>query len=75
MNRLTKYRGTFVRGNFTRFQVAMYDPSGMFVAVVSGMGRNRGTWDSEHGRSAAYTHAAQLRKDQPGFVYRVEPVL
>lgn len=80
MSKLTQYRGIPVRGNFTRFQVAMYDPCGKFIGVVAGMGRNSGTLDSEHGRSAAYAHAAKLRKcprllkNRPGYSFRVEPV-
>ncbi len=31
-----------------------------FVSVISGMGKNKGTWDSIHSRSAAYKHCARL---------------
>jgi hypothetical protein len=37
-----------------------------FVGIVAGMGKNRGTWDTSHGRSAAYKHCAQLRKENAG---------
>ena len=51
---------------------------GAFDAVVSGMGRNRGTLDAAHSRRAAQRHAAALRREpwraQTGLSYRVEPV-
>lgn len=49
------------------------DGSGI-ETVVSGMGKNRGTWDSDHGRSAAYRLAAQCRRGDPFNAYKVEPV-
>lgn len=58
------------------FHVVQYTTAGKFVTVISGMGKNKGTWDSSHSRSAAYRHASQLRTcDEPwlkGFVYKVE---
>jgi hypothetical protein len=44
---------------------------GRFVAVVAGLGRNRGTWDSSHSRSAAYRHARRLNRERDGYTYRV----
>ena len=49
----------------TGFQVARYQ-NGVFVCIVSGLGKNRGTWDSVHGRTAAYRHARKLREEHPG---------
>lgn len=57
----------------TRYNVVQRTPTGEFVAVVSGMGRNRGTWDSDHSRSAAYRHARTLRQYDPINRYTVEP--
>lgn len=61
-----------------RFCVVQYR-RGAFDAVLSGMGRNRGTWDSDHSRRAAQRHASQLRAEpwraRAGLSYRVEPVL
>ena len=56
-----------------RYNVIQRTPSGEFVAIVSGMGRHRGTWDSDHSRSAAYRHARQCRQDDPTNRYTVEP--
>ena len=58
-----------------RYNVTMYTREGAYLGIVSGMGRNKGKWDAEHGRSAAYRHAAHCRKDDPQHIYRVEPVL
>ena len=57
----------------TRYNVIQRTKTGEFVAIVSGMGRNRGTWDSDHSRSAAYRHARQCRQDDPANHYTVEP--
>lgn len=47
-----------------------------FRCVVAGLGRNKNTWDSCHGRSAAFAHAKRLNADphKPAWaVYRAEP--
>ena len=49
--------------------------NGKFVGVVAGCGKNRGTWDSDHSRSRAFSHAAELRKLDPGSTYTVEPAV
>lgn len=58
-----------------RFIVVQYR-HGSFDSVMSGMGKNRGTWDADHSRSAAFRHAADLRREswrvQAGLTYRVE---
>ena len=59
----------------TGYEVGRYQ-NGIFVCIVSGMGKNRGTWDSAHSRSAAYRHARKLRAEHPtlcalGLSYRV----
>ena len=57
------------------YQVVQYR-NGKVDAVMSGMGKNRGTLDSMHSRSAAYRHAASMRKEEwrkrAGLSYRVE---
>lgn len=68
----------------TEFNVVMYrlqtNPHGArelaFIGVVSGMGKNRNTWDSGHSRSAAYRHAKDLRKTcaDAGMRFRVEVI-
>lgn len=59
----------------TRYVVAQYR-NGIFDSVLSGMGKNRGTWDAEHSRRAAQRHARALRAEQwrarAGLSYRVE---
>ena len=57
----------------TRYEVTKRAPDGTFLGIVSGMGRNRGTWDSDHSRSAAYRHARTLRQADPTNRYTVEP--
>lgn len=54
------------------YSVVAYE-QGRFIGVMSGMGRNRGTWDSTHGRSSAYRHAGRLRIERPAQTFRVEP--
>lgn len=58
-----------------RYEVIQYR-HGKRDGIVSGMGKNRGTWDGDHSRSAAYRHAAALRRDPrraaAGLTYRVE---
>lgn len=54
------------------FHVVRYI-GGKFDAVISGMGRNRGTWDSSHSQRAAQRHARALRLSQPKAEFRVEP--
>lgn len=47
----------------TEYQVREYRKVGhelRFVSVISGMGKNKGTWNSTHSRSAAYKHCARL---------------
>lgn len=52
--------------------VEMYSRAGAFLGVVSGMGRNRGTWDSEaQSKRTAQRWARICRTDDPVHVYRV----
>ena len=59
-----------------RFNVIQYR-NGVWDCILSGMGKNKRTWDSDHSRSAAYLHASDLRKEPwravAGLTYRVEP--
>lgn len=59
----------------SRFHIVRYDLQGEFLGIMAGCGKNKNTWDSDHSRSAAHRHAADLRQKQPGFVYKVETVL
>lgn len=47
-----------------------------FIGVVAGLGRNRGTWDSEHTKRTAKEYAKRLnaiaRGHMSGYVYTVE---
>lgn len=60
-----------------RFEVVQYR-HGKRDGALSGMGKNKGTWDSDHSRSAAYYHAAALRRESwraiAGLTYKVEEV-
>ena len=56
------------------WQVCQYI-NGEFVGVVSGMGRNAGTWDnSAKSKRTAQRWAKQCRRDDPKSTYRVETV-
>ena len=55
-----------------RFHIVRYQ-NGQFTGVMAGCGRNKGTWDSDHSRSAAFCHAKALRMEQPKYEFRVEP--
>jgi len=64
--------------NETRYHVVQYR-HGRFDAIMSGMGKNRGTLDSDHSRRSAQRHARMLRMDNVnnwrtdvGLSYRVE---
>jgi hypothetical protein len=56
------------------YQVIQCDLQGRFVAVVSGLGRHRRTWDSTHTRSTAYRHAKALQTTDKQHIYAVLPV-
>jgi hypothetical protein len=60
-----------------RYEVVQYR-NGKWDSIMSGMGKNKGTQDSDHSRSAAYRHAADLRKEPwrewAGLTYKVEQV-
>jgi hypothetical protein len=61
--------------NAPRWNVVQYR-HGKFDTILSGMGKNRGTWDADHSRRAAQRHAADLRREEwrarAGITYRVE---
>ena len=49
--------------------------NGEFIGIVSGMGRNTGTWDSTaKSKRAAQRWAKQCRRDDPKSTYCVEAV-
>lgn len=58
----------------THYQVGQYR-HGIFDCIMSGMGKNKGTLDSDHSRRSAYRHAAVLRgelwRTRAGLSYRV----
>ena len=56
------------------WQVSRY-VKGEFVGIVSGMGRNAGTWDSAaQSKRTAQRWAKQCRMDDPKSTYSVETV-
>lgn len=56
----------------TTYHVAKY-ANGKFCGIVSGMGRNAGTWDSEaKSKRTAQRWAAILRREDTQSVYTVE---
>jgi hypothetical protein len=52
--------------------VVKYTKAGKFIATISGMGRNKNTLDTTHGKRAVQCHARQCRIDDPKHDYRVE---
>lgn len=54
------------------FSVVKRTKDGAFLAVVSGMGDNAGTWDSSHALEDARRFAAELREQDPHHDYVVE---
>ncbi len=55
--------------------VVEYTTDGKFCAVISGMGKNKGKWESTHSRSAAYRYAKVMRKscaENKDKTYKVE---
>lgn len=57
-----------------RYCVIQRTAEGQFIGVISGMGRHRGTWDSDHSRRQAQRHAAALRRDRTAQRFTVEPM-
>jgi hypothetical protein len=57
-----------------RFEVVEFRPAGDRLHSIAGMGRNAGTWDSDHSRSAAFRHLAAIRAQYPARVFRVMEV-
>ena len=55
----------------SRYYVAEFSKDGQFIAVISGLWKNRGRLDADHSRSAAYRHARALRQEHPDRVFRV----
>lgn len=57
-----------------RYVVVKYTKlMGVFIGVVSGIGRNKGTWDAEaKSRRTAQRWARELRREDPEHNYRVE---
>ena len=52
------------------WHVEKRDKEGRFIGIVSGAGRNKGTWDSAHSRSSAYRIARELNARGDGFSYQ-----
>jgi len=71
------YGGNFVRRKETmmvkyevKYEVVEIS-DGQIVSTISGMGRNKGTWDTCHSRSAAYRHAKALKEKYPERTFKV----
>ena len=57
------------------FEIHKFSKDGSFLGIVSGMGRNKGTWDSAaYSLRTAQRWLAQCRKDDPSYVYKIERV-
>jgi hypothetical protein len=53
------------------YEVVELSRSGKTISVISGMGKNKGTWNTCHSRSAAYKNAKALRQEHPERVFKV----
>jgi hypothetical protein len=56
-----------------RYCVCRCTKDGQFMETVSGMGKNAGTWDSDHSLTTARMYAAELRQTEKEHVYKIEP--
>lgn len=56
----------------TLWHVRIYN-NGQPAGVLSGAGRNRGTWDATHSRTAAYRIARDMNARHDGRQYKAEP--
>lgn len=54
------------------YQVQKYTLDGKPLGCISGMGRNKGTWDAGHSYSRACHYARILRREDPNHLYEVE---
>ena len=54
-----------------RYNIVEYK-NGQFAGVLAGLGRHKGTWDSDHSRSTAFRHVKALRIQYPGATFCVE---
>lgn len=52
--------------------IVEYTNKGEFKGVIAGMGKNKGTWDTCHSRSAAYRIRKQLMQEYKEAVFKVE---
>lgn len=58
-----------------KFQIEEIDNAGNFIARISGMGRNRGTWDSAcNSRRTAQRWLAKLRKLHPSRKFTIAAI-
>lgn len=53
------------------YQIIEYSKSGDFVAIISGCGKHRGTWESLHSKRTATKYAKQLQAENSEKVYKV----
>lgn len=57
----------------SNWHVTEYTRDGSFVGVCSGMGKNAGTWDSDHTKEEAERFTEEWNAKCPeGHVYRAE---
>lgn len=57
------------------FEIYKFSKDGLLLGVVSGMGRNKGTWNSvAYSLRTAQRWLMQCRKDDPLCVYKIEQV-
>lgn len=57
------------------FEIHKFSKDGLFLGVVSGMGRNKGTWDAAaYSLRTAQRWLMQCRKDDPSCAYKIEQV-
>lgn len=55
-----------------KYCIVLYTSTGEFIGVIAGMGKNKGTWEDRHSRSAAYRIRKQLMQEYKDAVFKVE---
>lgn len=56
------------------YHVGQYTKEGKRLATVSGLGRNRNTWDANHSKRTAKHYAKGLNASDTAHVYKAEHI-
>lgn len=56
------------------YEVVKYTLDGKRISSISGLGRNKGTWDSNHSKRTAQKYRKDIQKEDSKHIYKVECV-